>query len=261
MSKSTFYEVKSKLNDPDKDKDIKEKIIILVAKHHQNYGYRKITGRLRKVYGLIVNHKKVYRIMKELDLLAVVRRRKYKSYKGTVGKVAKNVLKRDFSAKKPNQKWVTDITEFKVCDRKVYLSPVMDLYDRSIISFTYGFSPKVQLVMDMIKKATPNKKYRRLVVHSDQGFQYQNLRFQKHLKKKRIKQSMSRKGNCLDNAVIEYFFGVLKTEFFYRHKFKSIDEFIYGLKDYIEYYNNERVITKLKGMTPLEYRNHSLCLN
>ncbi len=261
MKKSTFYEVKSKLNNPDKDQEIKEKIIILVTKHDQTYGYRKITGRLRKVYGLIVNHKKVYRIMKELDILAVVRRKKYKSYKGTVGKVAKNVLKRDFIAKKPNRKWVTDISEFKVCGRKIYLSPVMDLYDRSIITFTYGFSPKVQLVMDMIEQATPNDKYRRLVVHSDQGFQYQHRRFQRHLKKKKIKQSMSRKGNCLDNAVIEYFFGVVKTEYFYRKKFKSIDEFLEGLIEFIYYYNNERVITKLKGMTPFEFRNHSLCLN
>ena len=100
--------------------------------------------------------------------------------------------------------------------------------------------------MDMMEQATPNMKYRRLVIHSDQGFQYQHIRFRKHLKKKKIKQSMSRKGNCLDNAVIEYFFGVVKTEFFYRQKFKSIDEFIKGLVEFIYYYNNERVITKLK---------------
>jgi transposase InsO family protein len=261
MSKSTYYDVKSSLKKQNKDHELKVKIVTLAEKHKQRYGYRKIKRELKRVYDLTVNHKKVLRLMRELELLAVVRRKKYKSYKGKVGKVAKNHLKRDFEAKKPNRKWVTDITEFKVCGKKIYLSPLMDLYDRSIITFTYGFSPTVNFVTDMIDQATPNKKYRRLMIHSDQGFQYQNVRYQKKLKKKKIKQSMSRKGNCLDNAVIEYFFGVLKTEFYYQKNFSSIEEFITELKEYIDYYNNDRIISKLKGMTPLEFRYHSLAFN
>lgn len=261
MSKSTFYEVKSKLNKPDKDKMIKENIVTLVKKHKQRYGYRKISDRLRVEYSMIVNRKKVYRIMKEMNLLSKFRVKKYKSYKGTVGKIAKNLLKRNFEVKRPNRKWVTDITEFKVKGKKIYLSALMDLHDRSIISFTRGFSPNVKLTTDMLDKVLTKKKYRRLIIHSDQGFQYQNMRFRRRLKQKKIKQSMSRKGNCLDNAVIENFFGILKSEFYYLEKFDSTEHFIKELDKYIKYYNEERMSTKLKGMTPIEYRHHSLSFN
>lgn len=261
MNKSTFYEVKSKLNQPDKNKMIKENIITLVKKHKQRYGYRKISDRLRIEYNMIVNRKKVYRIMKEMNLQSKFRAKKYKSYKGTVGKIAKNLLKRDFEAKKTNRKWVTDITEFKIKGKKIYLSPLMDLHDRSIISFTRGFSPNVKLVTDMLDKVLTKKRYRRLTIHSDQGFQYQNIKYRDRLKNKKIKQSMSRKGNCLDNAVIENFFGILKSEFYYLEKFDSPKQFIKELDNYIKYYNEERMSTKLKGMTPIEYRNHSLSFN
>jgi len=261
MSKSTFYEVKSKLNQPDKDKYIKENIVTLVKKHKQRYGYRKISDRLRIEYNMIVNRKKVYRIMKEMNLLSKFRVKKYKSYRGTIGKIAKNLLKRKFEAKRPNRKWVTDITEFKVKGKKIYLSPLMDLHDRSIISFTRGFSPNVKLVTDMLDQVLTKKRYRRLIIHSDQGFQYQNIRFRRRLKQKKIKQSMSRKGNCLDNAVIENFFGILKSEFYYLEKFDSPEHFIRELDKYIKYYNEERMSTKLKGMTPIEYRHHSLSFN
>lgn len=261
MSKSTFYEVKSKLNQPDKDKYIKENIVTLVKKHKQRYGYRKISDRLRIEYNMIVNRKKVYRIMKEMNLLSKFRVKKYKSYRGTIGKIAKNLLKRKFEAKRPNRKWVTDITEFKVKGKKIYLSPLMDLHDRSIISFTRGFSSNVKLVTDMLDQVLTKKRYRRLIIHSDQGFQYQNIRFRRRLKQKKIKQSMSRKGNCLDNAVIENFFGILKSEFYYLEKFDSPEHFIRELDKYIKYYNEERMSTKLKGMTPIEYRHHSLSFN
>ena len=162
MPKSTFYEVKSKLNQPDKDKFIKENIVTLVKKHKQRYGYRKISDRLRIEYNMIVNRKKVYRIMTEMNLLSKFRVKKYKSYKGTIGKIAKNLLKRNFEAKRPNRKWVTDITEFKVKGKKIYLSPLMDLHDRSIISFTRGFSPSVKLVTDMLR---PYLTYRLRALH------------------------------------------------------------------------------------------------
>ncbi len=261
MSKSTFYEVKSKLNQPDKDKEIKENIITLVKKHKQRYGYRKIGVRLRIEYNMVVNRKKVYRIMKEMNLLSRFRVKKYKSYKGTVGKVAKNLMNRNFEAKRINRKWVTDITEFKVKGKKIYLSPLMDLYDRSIIGYKAGFSPSVELVTDMLDQALVKKQYRRLMIHSDQGFQYQNIRYRRRLKQKKIRQSMSRKGNCLDNAVIENFFGILKSEFYYLEKFDSPEHFLNELKKYIKYYNEERMSTKLKGMTPIEYRYHSLSFN
>ncbi len=144
--------------------------------------------------------------MNILGLKSLIRRKKYKSYKGEQGKIAPNVLKREFKADKPNQKWVTDITEFKVKDKKLYLSPVMDLYNQEIISYELSERPVFDQVIQMLKNAfKKNKNTKDLVMHSDQGWQYQMKQYQTLLKKKGIIQSMSRKGNCLDNAIIENF--------------------------------------------------------
>lgn len=184
---------------------------------------------------------------------------KYRSYKGQVGQVADNVLQRQFKADKPNQKWVTDVSEFNVQGEKLYLSPIMDLFNGEIIAFQTLRRPVFSLVKDMLKDAlnqlSSNDKP---IIHSDQGWQYQMSYYQTLLAEKGLIQSMSRKGNCLDNASMESFFGILKSECFYGKKFKSVEELEQTVKEYIYYYNHERIKVKLKGLSPVQYRTQSL---
>ena len=183
---------------------------------------------------------------------------KYHSYKGEVGNIANNLLNREFTASKPFEKLTTDVTQFKVCNEKVYLSPVMDLFNREIISYSISLSPNLSQVLEMLNglfKRLP--KNARPIFHSDQGWQYQHAEYQRLLREHNITQSMSRKGNCMDNGAMENFFARLKVEMFYGEKFESVNAFIDELKKYIHYYNNERISTKLKGMSPVQYRAHS----
>ena len=196
--------------------------------------------------------------MKELGLVCRVRMKKYKSYKGDVGKIAPNLLERNFKADKPNKKWVTDVTEFSLFGQKLYLSPILDLFNGEIISYNLSRSPNFFQIKDMLDKAfekIPDNI--NLIFHSDQGWQYQMKKYQQMLADKGIRQSMSRKGNCLDNAVMENFFGHLKSELLYLQDFESVEHFIDELDDYMDYYNNHRIKMKLKGLTPVQYRNQA----
>ena len=210
--------------------------------------------------GYTLNHKTVLKLMRILDLKGKQRKNEiYHSYKGEVGKIADNILKRDFHASKPFEKLTTDVTQFKVCDEKVYLSPVMDLYNREIVSYSISTSPNLWQIRDMLDglfaklpaDASP-------VFHSDQGWQYQHAEYQRLLAEHNITQSMSRKGNCMDNGAMENFFGRLKVEMFYGENFENVNVFIDELKRYIDYYNYERISMKLKGMSPVQYRTHSV---
>lgn len=256
MARSTFYYHFNKLKAPDKYHEIKIKIEKIFNKHFGTYGYRRITDELHK-QGDKINHKTVYRLMKEMRLKSLVRPKRYSSFKGDNSYVANNELKRDFNSDMPNKKWVTDVTEFRIQGRKIYLSPVMDLFNREIISHEISFSPNLQMVKNMINKAfkrnpvTPD-----LIIHSDQGGLYKSHDYQNTLKKRNIKQSMSRKGNCLDNACIESFFGTLKSELLYLRRFSSVDSFIKQINEYIYYYNNIRIKSRLNKMSPVEYRAH-----
>ena len=197
--------------------------------------------------------------MKQLGLICTVRIKKYYSYKGEVGKIAPNLLDRNFEADKPNQKWVTDVTEFSLFGQKLYLSPILDLYSRDILSYTIYDHPVLSMVTEMVEKAfvkIPNGT--NLVLHSDQGWHYQHKQYQQMLREKGIRQSMSRKGNCLDNAVIENFFGLLKSELLYLQKFESLEQFKAELVDYLDYYNNRRIKAKLKGLPPAIHRQQAL---
>ncbi len=168
-------------------------------------------------------------------------------------------MNRNFQAEKPNKKWVTDITEFKLFGEKLYVSPVLDLFNGKIITYTIGSRPTYSLVSTMLDQA-----FERLtdgdilLIHSDQGWHYQMKQYRHSLNKRSITQSMSRKGNCYDNAVIENFFGIMKSEFLYRKEFESINHFKQELVKYIEYYNHKRIKAKLKGMSPVQYRAHAL---
>ena len=198
------------------------------------------------------------RLMEEEGLTSKVRMKKYRSYRGQVGKIAPNIIDRDFAADKPNQKWTTDITEFSLFGKKLYLSPILDLFNGEIVSYDISTAPALPQVMNMLEKAFAKvKETKGIIFHSDQGWQYQHTYYQKTLKNHGIIQSMSRKGNCLDNSVMENFFGLLKSELLYLQEFKSLEDFEKKLHEYIYYYNNKRIKLKLKGMSPVEYRTHS----
>lgn len=194
--------------------------------------------------------------MRKMGIFCRVRMHKYNSYKGDVGRIAPNLLERDFKADKPNQKWVTDVTEFALFGIKLYLSPIIDLYNGEVISYNLSRHPNLAQTTDMLEKAfakIPDNT--NLILHSDQGWQYQHKRYQKMLADKGIRQSMSRKGNCLDNACAENFFGLLKTELLYLQEFMSVEHFISELTEYIEWYNNKRIKLKLDGLSPVDYRH------
>ena len=238
MAKSTYHYYIQKFSLPDKYQEEKKMICQIFHENHGRYGYRRITLGLNQ-RGYNLNHKTVLKLMNQCDLKCMVRRKKYNTYRGTVGKVAPNILERDFSTTALNQKWVTDVSEFSLFGSKRYLSPIMDLYNREIISFTITESPNLSMVTDMLKKAfTLLPDDVDLIIHSDQGWHYQHPTYQQMLRKKGIVQSMSRKGNCLDNAVIENFFGLLKSELLYLREFENMEQFVHELNEYIYYYNN-----------------------
>lgn len=238
--------------------ELKAQIKRIYHRHKGRYGYRRVTSALRGK-GYQANHKKVLRLMRALGLQSKVRIKRYRSYKGEIGKTAPNRLQRDFSAKKPNEKWVTDVTEFKVKGEKLYLSPVMDLYNGEIIAYETSRRPELPLVINMLKKACKKLSGEQAPqVHSDQGWQYQHISYRQKLKDRGLLQSMSRKGNCLDNAAMESFFGTLKSELFYLKRFESVEELNEDIKTYIRYYNNDRIKLKLKGLSPIQYRIQAL---
>ena len=243
---------------PDKYADEKEKIKSIYHEHKGRYGYRRITAEMKK-RGYAINHKTVIKLMDICGIKCRVRLRKYRSYRGDAGNVAPNILDREFTAERPNQKWATDVTEFSLLGTKLYLSPVIDLYNREIVSYDISEHPTFHQVMNMLEKAferIPDKS--NLILHSEQGWQYKMMRFRLRLSQKGVIQSMSRKGNCLDNAVMENFFGLLKSELFYLQKFKSIEHFRQELVEYIDYYNNKRIKSALNNMSPVQYRTHTI---
>jgi len=260
IPRSTYYYYVSQSRKPDKYQDIKEEINAVYHENQGRYGYRRITLELHN-RGYCINHKTVQRLMKELCLKCMVRIKKYRSYKGELGKISPNIIKRNFKADIPNQKWTTDITEFSLFGTKLYLSPILDMYNGEIICYSISERPVFLQVMNMLDKAfakIPDNT--NLILHSDQGWQYQHRIYQNRLIKKGIRQSMSRKGNCLDNSVMENFFGHLKSELLYLRKFSSMEEFRIELEKYIDYYNNKRIKSKLKGLSPVQFRLQSLLI-
>ena len=242
----------------DKYASVKEEITAIYHENKGRYGYRRITAELHK-RNFSLNHKTVQRLMRELGLVCRVRMKKYHSYKGEVGKIAPNLLNRDFHAEKPNQKWVTDVTEFSLFGEKLYLSPILDLHSRDLVSYTISDRPVLGMVTSMRDKTfekIPDDTG--LILHSDQGWQYQHKQYQRMLKKKGVCQSMSRKGNCLDNAVIENFFGLLKSELLYLQEFQSMEHFKQELIEYLDYYNNRRIKARRKGLPPAIHRQQAL---
>ena len=258
LARSTFYYQQKASQGADKYSALKDRIGVLFARHHGRYGYRRITAALGRS-GQPVNHKTVQRLMHQMGLRSLVRPKKYRSYRGDVGRAAPNLLQRQFVAGQANEKWVTDVTEFNVGGEKLYLSPVMDLYNGEIIAFETARRPQYELIGSMLKKALAKLKAGDApLLHSDQGWQYRMPAYQRALQRKGVEQSMSRKGNCLDNAAMESFFAVLKSELFYLNKFTSVDDLQAAIKKYIRYYNHDRIKMKLKGLSPVQYRTQPL---
>jgi putative transposase len=258
LPRSSYYYYLRGLKKLDKYEAAKAAIVSNNAVHKGRYGYRRMTVLLRQ-QGFTLNHKTVQRLMRELNIVCMVRMKKYHSYRGEVGKVAPNLLEQNFHTDLPNKKWVTDVTEFSLFGQKIYLSPILDLCNEELVSYSIGYSPSMYLVTDMLEKAfskIPDDTG--LILHSDQGWQYQMKKYQHELRKKGVRQSMSRKGNCLDNAVVENFFGILKSELLYLQKFNSVEHFVQELVDYMDYYNNHRMKIKLKGLSPVQYRTQVL---
>lgn len=258
LPRATFYYHRKRIGQEDKYAQAKEEITIIFHENKGRYGYRRITKELHN-RKFPLNHKTVQRLMKDLGLVCHVRMKKYRSYKGEVGKIAPNLLNRDFHAEKPNQKWVTDVTEFSLFGEKLYLSPILDLCSSDLVSYTISDRPVLGMVTTMLDKAFEKlPDGTQLILHSDQGWQYQHKQYQRMLQKKGIRQSMSRKGNCLDNAVIENFFGLLKSELLYLQEFRSMEHFKQELVEYLDYYNNRRIKAKLKGLPPALHRQLAL---
>ena len=258
MARSVYYYQVGRSKQTDPHLAVKAQISAIYHRHKGRYGYRRVHLELSNQQ-YYLDPKTVQKLMSQLGLKSMVRPKRYQSYKGLVGKAAPNLLERNFVAKAPNQKWVTDVTEFNIKGEKVYLSPILDLYNGEIISYEIADRLQISSVMQMLGNAFKRlKQNEQPMIHSDQGWQYQMGMYQQALKEQGVTQSMSRKGNCLDNAIMENWFGIMKTEFFHQKKFESVKSFKAQLKEYIHYYNHDRIKQKLKGLSPVQYRTQSL---
>lgn len=222
-------------------------------------GYRQMTITLNREHGTSYNKKRIRRLMQILHLQSVCRKKKYNYTPSTPEVTAENVLNRDFHADAPNEKWLTDVTEFKyyvgVEVKKLYLSAILDLYDRRIVAYKIGSSNNNQLVFETFDEAVTLNPNAHPLFHSDRGFQYTNKTFQNKLMKAGMRQSMSRVGRCIDNGPMEGYWGILKSEMYYLKKFTSQEELTNAIKEYILFYNTRRYQLKLKCMTPMEFHD------
>ncbi len=255
LARSTYY-YQCKASQRADSSAMEVKIRTVYDKHKGRYGYRRITAALCKSMAEPVNHKCVQRLMQKMGLRALIRAKKYSWQVPSVSDArVPNVLQRDFRATAPNQKWATDVTEFNVSGQKLYLSACMDLYNGEIVAYRMARRPVFEMVSSMLEAALSQAVCATsLIVHSDQGWHYRMQPYQAMLARRGVKQSMSRKGNCFDNAVIESFFGTLKAEYFHLDKPDSIDALEAGVHDYVHYYNHERIKLGLQGLSPVEYR-------
>ena len=261
LSRSTYYYELSKTDKvSERNADLSSEIIVIFNENKKRYGVRRVHKELLN-RGFRVNHKRVQRIMNQLTLFGKCPKEKYHSYKGDVGKVADNIINRDFNTEKPLQKWTTDVSQFNLPWGKCYLSPILDMNSNEIISYNLSLHPDMAQIKDMLKKAFERfPSVKGLVMHSDQGWQYQHEFYRNELQKHGIIQSMSRKGNCYDNCIMETFFGRLKNEMFYGFEkdYPSFESFANAIAEYIDYYNNKRIQAKTKWMPPSKFREASM---
>ena len=264
LSKSTYYyEIGKTDKVQERNADISTEITIIFHEHKGRYGVRRVHRELLN-RGFRINHKRVQRIMSQLGLMGKRPKEKYHSYKGEVGKIADNVIDRDFSTTKPLEKWTTDISQFNLPWGKCYFSPILDMNTNEIVSYNLSLSPNMEQIKDMLDKAFQRfPSVKGLIMHSDQGWQYQHATYRNELQKHGVIQSMSRKGNCYDNCIMETFFGRLKNEMFYgfENEYSSFESFANAIDEYMDYYNNRRIQAKTKWMPPSIFRETSMMFN
>jgi transposase InsO family protein len=262
MNRSSYYKwLKRKDAVNEEDKWIRDTILNFQDIFNGILGYRRMTLFINRTYELTYNIKRIRRHMRALGVSSSIRRKKknYLSYKPE--QVGENILNREFTASKPNEKWLTDVTEYKIIGttKKLYLSAILDLYDNSIIAYRMGTSNNNNLVFktfDDAIKAHPDCE--QILFHSDRGFQYTNRIFKKKLDNANFRQSMSRVGRCIDNGPMEAFWGVMEVEMYKLNEFRSIEQLKMAIEEYITFYNNHRYQPVLKGLTPMELRNQAL---
>ena len=228
-------------------------------------GYRRMTAWINRLNSTNYSQNRVHRIMKELNIHSVIRRKKKKYVNSTPETTAENTLSRDFNAERPNQKWATDVTEFKWCEgpivHKLYLSAILDLYDRSIVAYEISARNDNKLVFDTFERAIQENPDAHPLFHSDRGFQYTSKVFQFKISRQAMEQSMSRVGHCIDNSPTEGFWGILKAEMYYLNKFSDEAELRAAIDKYIHFYNYERFQTRFNTQTPMEVRQAALTTN
>lgn len=261
ISRSSYYKYKNRLK-PEKEKQ-DELLCSLINEYHLTFdgilGYRRMTMFINRLNHKSFSEGYIHRLMNFLGLTARIRRKKVNRKKTKPEYTKENILSRDFASKVPNEKWLTDVTEFSISgeSRKLYLSPIMDLYDNSIIEYELSFKNNNHLVFSMFDKALQKYPDARPIFHSDRGFQYTGNVFKNKIEAAGMIQSMSRVAKCIDNGPMEGFFGTLKSEMFYGKTFKTFEELKERIVQYIEFYNEKRFQKRLKCMAPIEYRNHA----
>ena len=258
MARSTFYYHLKRLGLSDDYDDLREEINRIYEENKGWYGYRRITLGLRNV-GILVNHKTVQKLMHQMHLQGKRKKVHYRSFRGEVGVIAPNVVDRNFRSDKSYQKMATDVSQITIKDTKMFFSPLLDMYNGEIVTYTITDHPDLHMVTDMMSQALREINIPEgCMIHSDQGWHYQHRQYQKLLKDNGIIQSMSRKGNCLDNAMMENFFGIMKSELLYLYNWDSMEQFKSALREYVDYYNNKRIKLRLNGLSPVQYRTQNM---
>jgi transposase InsO family protein len=261
VSRSGYYKWRNREDSPShkqcEDRRMKQKIRECYQKFRGIYGYRRVQTWLKVVYGLHVNHKRIQRLMKELKLKAIIRKKRPYYRKREAFVLSSNHLNREFKASQPNQKWVTDITYLIFNGQSLYLSAIKDLYNNEIVAYKISSRNDLKLVMDTLEIAKKRRNVEGVLIHSDQGIQYTSRAYHRFLKANGMKVSMSRKGNCWDNACIESFFSHFKSECFYLYKFQTANEVKNAVHQYINFYNHERFQRKLNNLSPYQYRTQA----
>jgi putative transposase len=258
LNRSSYY--KWLRRDPSiqeaKDKELIEQICMLYQESNGIFGYRRMQLNLERRFQTCCNKKRVYRIMQAIGMKSVIRRKRPNYVKSTPEVTAENILNRQFIAESPNEKWLTDVTEFKYAgSEKLYLSAILDLKDKSIISYALGRSNNNKLAFDTFDAAIQKYPNAKPLFHSDRGFQYTSKIFRAKLDAQGIVQSMSRVGRCIDNGPMEAFWGTLKAEMYYLYRFPDFESLKAAIENYITFYNSARYQEKLGGLAPLEFRS------
>ena len=261
LNRSSYYKWKKRV--PSVSQMTNEQIIVWIKELYEEQngilGYRQMTVAINRLHNTHYNKKRICRLMQILHIKSVCRVRKKTYIPSTPETVAENVLNREFYADAPNEKWLTDVTEFKFYVgpevKKLYLSAILDLYDRRIVAYKIGLSNNNQLVFDTFDEAVSLNPNAHPLFHSDRGFQYTSKSFHSKLMNARMRQSMSRVGKCIDNGPMEGFWGILKSEMYYLKKFTSREELTDAIENYISFYNTRRFQKKLHCMTPMEFHH------